>query len=85
MSKGLEKLNSWSGAFRVVFVEDIQGPWEIGIGRKEGRKECRTPHLTSQHLTSRNKLNKAQYSTSQSRTSNHQQPRIQLRYTTRSS
>lgn len=53
MSRGLGKMNGWSGAFCVVFVEDIRDPWEVGREGKEGR--------SVQHLTSRDKLNKVQY------------------------
>jgi hypothetical protein len=51
--QGLGEDEWLSGAFCVVFVEDIRDPWEVGRERKEGR--------SAQHLPSRDKLNKVQY------------------------
>lgn len=46
MSRGLGKMNGWSGAFCVVFVEDIRDPWEVGREMKEGVYST-LPHATS--------------------------------------
>jgi hypothetical protein len=41
--------DAWlSGAFCVVFVEDIRDPWRSCWEGKEGRKECTAPYLTRQ-------------------------------------